>query len=76
MILPTKHVSLDRSLIGAGAIILPLLNQPRTTTGLWEEVKRVPQIGNYGRFILILDFLFAINAIDIVEGLLVRASRS
>ena len=72
MILPTKHVTLDKSLIGAGAIILPLLKEPRTTTSLWEEVKKAPQIGSYGRFVLILDFLYSINTIDIVEGLLVR----
>jgi hypothetical protein len=76
MILPTKHVSLDNSLLGAGAIILPLLaKEPKTTTGLWEQIKNAPQIGGYSRFILTLDFLYAIGAVDIVNGLLVRMAK-
>ena len=72
MILPTKHVSLDKSLLGAGAVVLPLLVEPMTTTGVWEQVKNAPEIGGYGRFILTLDFLYAIGAIDMVNGLIVR----
>jgi hypothetical protein len=72
MILPTKHVSLDKSLLGAGAAVLPLLSEPMTTTGIWERVKHAPEIGAYGRFVLTLDFLFAIGAIDMVEGLIIR----
>ena len=72
MILPTKHVSLDKSLLGAGAVVLPLLAEPMTATGIWEKVKNAPEISGYGRFILILDFLYAIGAVDMVNGLIVR----
>lgn len=72
MILPTKHVSLDNSLLGAGAILLPMLSEPMTTTGIWDRVKCAPEIGTYGRFILTLDFLYAIGAIDMAEGLIIR----
>jgi len=72
MILPTKHVSLDKSLLGAGAVMLPILFEPMTMTGIWERVKHAPEIGTYGRFVLTLDFLYAIGAIDMVEGLISR----
>ncbi|MFZ1548772.1 MAG: ABC-three component system middle component 6 [Candidatus Nitrotoga sp.] len=72
MILPTKHISLDQSLLGAGAVMLPILFEPMTTTGIWERIKHAPEIGTYGRFVLTLDFLYAIGAIDMVEGLISR----
>jgi len=72
MILPTKHVSLDKSLLGAGAVVLPMLSEPMATTGIWERVKHAPEIGTYSRFVLTLDFLYAIGAIDMVEGLIIR----
>lgn len=75
MILPNKYVSLDNSLLGAGAVLLPLLPEPKTTTELWEKVKNSPQIVGYGRFILTLDFLYAIGAVEIVDGLLVRTNK-
>lgn len=72
MILPTKHISLDKSLLGAGALMLSVLTEPSTTTGLWERVKYASEIESYGRFVLTLDFLYAINTIDLVDGLIVR----
>lgn len=72
MILPTKHVSLNKSLLGAGAVVLPLLAEPITTTGIWEQVKNAPEIGGYGRFVLTLDFLYAVGAVDMVDGLIAR----
>jgi hypothetical protein len=72
MILPTKHVSLDRSLLGAGAFLLAHIDGPLTTTGLWERAKEASGIESYGRFVLTLDFLFAVGAIDLVDGLIVK----
>ena len=72
MILPTKHVSLDNSLLGAGAVLLSMLSKPVTTTSIWDQVKCVPEIGTYGRFVLTLDFLYAIGVIEMIEGLIVR----
>lgn len=72
MILPTKHVSLDRSLLGAGAFLLTHIDEPSTTTGLWERAREASGIESYGRFVLTLDFLFAVGAIDLVDGLIVK----
>lgn len=72
MILPTKHIPLNRSLLGAGAVILSLLDIPLTPTTIWDQAKYAPEIGTYSRFILTLDFLYAVGAIDMVDGLIVK----
>lgn len=72
MILPTKHISTRHSILGAGAVILRQLDSPQTVTALWDQVRTVPEVGVYWRFIVILDFLFAIGGIDLVNGLIVR----
>jgi hypothetical protein len=72
MILPTKHIPLDRSLLGAGAVILLLLEAPLTPTAIWDRASRAPEIGTYGRFVLTLDFLYAVGAIDMLDGLVVK----
>ena len=72
MILPTKHISLDRSLLGAGAVLLLYLEAPVTPTAIWDRAKHAPEIGTYSRFVLALDFLYAVGAIDMVDGLVVK----
>jgi hypothetical protein len=64
MILPSKHIDLQHSLLGAGAAILRNLDHPQSVTTLWGQVQSLPEVGYYGRFILTLDFLFSIGAID------------
>lgn len=76
MILPTKHITLDRSLLGAGAVLLLLLKAPLAPTAAWDRAKDAPEIGTYGRFVLTLDFLFAVGAIDLVDGLIVKRGLS
>ncbi len=75
MILPTKHVSVRNSIIGAGAAILHTLNSPQTVTGLWNNVRTSPEVGFYQRFVLTLDFLFVIDAIELTDGLIMRTNR-
>lgn len=40
MILPTKHLRDDRALIVIGAELLKLLDEPKTVSRLWDELKR------------------------------------
>jgi hypothetical protein len=74
MILPDKHIKLDQSILGGGAALLDQLTRPSTVTGLWEHSKAQSDIGNFERFILTLDFLFAIGALDLRDDLLVKGS--
>ncbi|MBE3588217.1 MAG: hypothetical protein IMW93_06640 [Thermoanaerobacteraceae bacterium] len=72
MILPTKHIPLEISLLGAGAIILDQMKRPQTITSLWDRARELPEIGTFERFALALDFLYIIGAIELEEGLLRR----
>ena len=70
MILPTRHVRPERALIGVGAEILQILNQPITVSRLWNNVcgKRAKHAPNapihYQWFILALDLLYTLGTID------------
>jgi hypothetical protein len=72
MILPTKHISTPNSLLGVGATIIERLNRPRTVTSLWSDLSKVPEVATFERFVLVLDLLYTIGAIDIEEGLLCK----
>ena len=75
MILPTKHVPTDQSLIGLGAILIPHLARPRTVTSLWEEVRSIPAIGTFDRFSLALTLLFTMGVVELRAGLLLRSAQ-
>lgn len=72
MILPTKHISPENSLLGVGAVVLLNLRREQTTSRLWERVRSMPNIGNYERFVLALDLLYAFDAISVEDGLIRR----
>ncbi|HEX3529012.1 MAG TPA: ABC-three component system middle component 6 [Thermoanaerobaculia bacterium] len=81
MILPSKHLPQDRALLTVGAHVLLRLSRPKTVSAVWEEVWReggtnrdaLPRL-TYDWFVLALDLLFAVGAIELKEGLLARRS--
>ena len=78
MILPTKHLPTERSLLGIGAEVLHFLDQPKTVSRLWtdiqehrgESARRVP----FDWFILSLNLLYAMGALQMNRGRLSRQS--
>ena len=80
MILPTKHIKPDRSLLGIGAEILTLLSDPKTVSGLWNDFKKLRAdtegVGSIGFewFILAIDFLFIVDSIEYIQGRLVKVT--
>lgn len=72
MILPSKYINLEGSLLGLGAVILAFLTYPRTITALWEEVRKTPEPMSFNYFVLALDLLFILGTIDLNEGLVTR----
>ncbi len=78
MILPTKRITEERSLLGIGARVLQLLDEPRTVSRLWDDFKkREPSVGpaarvTYDWFVLALDLLFMLGAIRLEKGRLRR----
>jgi hypothetical protein len=75
MILPSKHVSQDRSLLGIGALLLEGLDRPQTVTSLWERVREEGAVGTFERFVLGLDMLYIIGALSLKNGLIERVRR-
>jgi hypothetical protein len=80
MILPTKHVRPERALIGVGAEVLDILKRPMTVSRLWDEVRgrrslHTPSAPiDYQWFVLSLDLLYTVGAVDIDRGLVRRAA--
>lgn len=80
MILPSKHLPVERALLTVGAGLLIHLHRPMTVSALWEQVTRgserrvARQAIRYDRFVLALDLLFLIGAVDIRDGLLIRGA--
>jgi len=73
MILPQKHIKLSESVFGLGGFLLNLLNSPKDIDKLWAEYEKGVKKGNFKKmhtfdnFLLSLDFLFIIGAINISQ---------
>ncbi len=72
MILPSKHIPQEHALLGVGATLLNEIDRPRTVTQLWESVRQIETIGNFERFVLVLDMLYIVGAVQLEEGLITR----
>ncbi len=76
MILPTKRLAPDRSLLHLGAEILSLLQEPKSVTRLWNELQQrregntADAVVTYDWFILGLDFLFTLDTVRMDQGIL------
>ncbi|WP_341021073.1 ABC-three component system middle component 6 [Brevundimonas diminuta] len=80
MILPTKHIRPDRALLAVGADVLGCLREPMTVSRLWDEIRSaradrtVSAPINYDWFILALDLLFMVHAVQFNRGLLQKSA--
>ena len=79
MILPTKGITPDRSILAVGSDLLDLLDSPLSVSNLWSHYLNLrKQLGlerpvNFDWFVLTLDFLFTIGAINLDDrGRLVK----
>lgn len=75
MILPTKHIRPKNSLIGQGALLLKALDRPMTVSGLWDRIQTMGGVGSYQHFVLALDLLFLLGAVQQRSHLLVRSTQ-
>lgn len=78
MILPTKYLPYDRALLSVGAEILAQLKEPRTVSELWECVRedRLKRVAatplSFDWFVLALNLLYAVSAVDFINDLVRR----
>ena len=78
MILPAKHLPPERSLSGIGAAIIAQLDTPQSVSETWIRVSRAygSRALSFDWFVLALSWLYAVSAIDYVDGMLSRRSGS
>jgi len=74
MILPSKHIRAEQTLLGVGAILLRELERPCTVSSLWEKTKTNDVVGTFERFVLALDMLYLLGAITVTDGLIERTT--
>lgn len=76
MILPAKHLGSDRALITLGAELLARLDRPKTVSALWHVTRRANQASQavltFDWFVLALDLLYVLGAIELVAGKVTR----
>ena len=76
MILPSKHIRADRTLLTVGGDLLGCLREPVTVSRLWDEIHgrrrggAEPAAINYDWFVLALDLLFVVGAVELERGLI------
>ncbi len=68
MILPTKHLPIERSLIAIGADIVRLLDEPMSVTNLWLDYQNLNKARTtrltFDWFTLALAMLYSIDAVE------------
>ena len=71
MILPDKHIKLSESILGLGGVLVKLLNHDYFVDELWKKFEKInnspemPTNHTYDNFLLTLDFLFLIGAVNV-----------
>lgn len=81
MILPSKFLPADRSLVFIGGEALVVIKDgPRSVSEVWEGVRARRKLAGRGLtfdwFTLALTFLFATGVVELRDGLLAIAGRS
>ena len=72
-LLPNKHVPTGRSFVGTGAILLSHLIKPMPVSALWELTRAYEEISHFGSFVLTLDYLYSIGAVQFDNGIVSRS---
>jgi hypothetical protein len=71
MLLPTKHLPLDRSVLGAAAIVLREFGEDPTVSELWDSVLAAG-VPTFDLYVSALDLLFLLGLLDHTDGRLIR----
>ncbi len=73
-LLPEKHVRMNETLLGLGALVLESLIIPMSLDGVWEHIKFlrqkkkiIPQKTSFEELVLAVNFLYAVRTIDFNE---------
>ena len=81
-LLPSKHISLNATVIGLGALVLAQVGGGKTIDQIWKGVRgskatwaRIPDKITFNEVLLTVDFLFMIGAVKVdASGVIVYAT--
>jgi len=74
VILPTKHIRPEDSLLNVSGILLSALSAPKTPSQLWDNLRLDGRVSTYQRFVSGLDLLFMMGLVELRAGRLRRSS--
>jgi hypothetical protein len=72
VILPTKHIRPEDSLLNVAGLLLSALPAPKTPSQVWDRVRLDERISTYQRFVAGLDLLFMMGLVELRAGQLRR----
>jgi hypothetical protein len=78
VITPTRSITPDRALLSVGAQILLQLDEPKTVSQAWLRLRawraerELTSPISFTWFVLALDVLYGLGAVDIIDDLLTR----
>lgn len=72
MIMPSKDLCEEESLLGISAKLLKLIGEARNLSVLWEFAKKEKVVGSFERFVLALDLLYLLGLVDLCENEVTR----
>lgn len=75
MLLPSKYVTLERSLVGQASAILRHREADKTVSELWAKLVSMDSTWTFDRFTLALSLLFGLGAVTIQNGVLIWTTR-
>ena len=70
MILPSKYLLMEMSLLGQAATILTCRQDAQTVSGLWSRARAQRPNLTFARFSEALTLLYSLGAVESVNGLL------
>ncbi len=80
MILPTKHTKVEQSLLGFGSYILQVIDEGSTVDSIWQDYLKdlsnneYPAKQSFDNLLLTLVFLFSVNAIEEMDGVIKKCN--
>jgi hypothetical protein len=75
MILPSRHLAVEASLLGIGAIVLAELDRPRAVSDLWTALRDEAGVVTFDRFCLAVTFLYTLGLVTTAGDELARTAR-
>lgn len=71
MLLPAKHLPLNRAVIGSAAIVLREFEDRSTVSEVWEAAS-ASGVATFDQYVAALDLLFLLGVVEHRNGMLVR----